>query len=154
MPQGGLPSREARRAEAALVRRVRRGVHAGAVGRPLLLAGVPAGRVPEAQARSDVGVTGPLLTAREVADRLGLTPATVLRWARAGELPGFRLGRALRFREADLEAWLEAHATGAAPQGGVSQPGGRAQPGGYATLTSSQSANAPRHERATTKEVT
>jgi len=50
----------------------------------------------------------PLLTAREVADWLGLSPETVLRRWRAGELPGFRLGsNVLRFRKSELEAWLE-----------------------------------------------
>jgi excisionase family DNA binding protein len=44
-----------------------------------------------------------LLTARELADYLGLAPATVLdKWER-GELPGFRFGRAVRF---DLEEVL------------------------------------------------
>jgi excisionase family DNA binding protein len=57
-------------------------------------------------------VSGRLLTAREVADRLGVTAETVLRWTRRGELPAFRLpGGAIRFREADLDDWLEEHAT-------------------------------------------
>lgn len=38
-----------------------------------------------------------LLTARELADYLGLAPATILdKWER-GELPGFRFGRSIRF---------------------------------------------------------
>jgi excisionase family DNA binding protein len=58
------------------------------------------------------GVTGRLLTAREVADRLGVTAETVLRWTRRGELPAFKLpGGAIRFREAELDEWLERHAT-------------------------------------------
>jgi excisionase family DNA binding protein len=52
-----------------------------------------------------------LLTARELADYLGLKPGTVLdKWER-GELPGFKFGRAVRF---DLEEVL---ATGR-PDGG------------------------------------
>ncbi len=48
-----------------------------------------------------------LLTTREVADRLGLSSATVLRRWRAGELPGYRLGsNVLRFDEGDIESWL------------------------------------------------
>ena len=48
-----------------------------------------------------------LLTTREVAEFLGLSPETVLRRYRAGELPGYRLGsNVLRFRESELEAWL------------------------------------------------
>src|SRR4051812_28428354 len=81
-------------------------------------------------------MTGGLLTARGVAGRLGVTPETVLRWARRGDLPPLPLsnlavppetGRAgaprgdlpavrlssrpLRFREVDLDACLEERAT-------------------------------------------
>ncbi len=49
-----------------------------------------------------------LLTTRRVADFLGLSPETVLRRWRAGELPGYRLAsNVLRFRELEIEAWLE-----------------------------------------------
>ncbi len=52
-------------------------------------------------------MTARLLTAREVADRLGLSVATVLRWHRDGRLPAFRLATGvLRFDEADLERWI------------------------------------------------
>jgi excisionase family DNA binding protein len=48
------------------------------------------------------------LTTREVAEWLGFSPETVLRRYRAGELPGIRLGsNVLRFREFEVEAWLE-----------------------------------------------
>ncbi len=64
----------------------------------------------------------PLLTTRQVADRLGLSPETVLRRWRAGELPGFRLGsNVLRFDEAELDAWLEAR-RGESPNGGTVAP--------------------------------
>ena len=54
----------------------------------------------------------PLLTARQVADRLGVTPRTVLRWTRRGELPAIRLpGGALRYDQHDLDGWLEQRAT-------------------------------------------
>jgi excisionase family DNA binding protein len=49
----------------------------------------------------------PLLTAREVADLLGFRPATVVGWYERGELPGFRVGGRLRFRESEVEEWLE-----------------------------------------------
>ena len=40
-----------------------------------------------------------LLTAREVAEQLGVSTETVLRWTRRGELPAIRLpGGAIRFR--------------------------------------------------------
>ena len=54
-------------------------------------------------------MTERLLTTREVATFLGLSPETVLRRWRAGELPAYRLAsNVLRFRESEIEAWLEA----------------------------------------------
>lgn len=59
-------------------------------------------------------MTDQLLTTRQVADALGLSPETVLRRWRAGDLPGYRLGsNVLRFSADDLEEWLEAHRTNA-----------------------------------------
>jgi excisionase family DNA binding protein len=50
-----------------------------------------------------------LLTTRAVADYLSLSPETVLRRYRTGELVGIRLAsNVLRFRESDVEAFLEA----------------------------------------------
>ena len=52
-------------------------------------------------------MTGRLLTAREVAQLLGVSTETVLRWTRRGELPAIRLpGGAIRYREDELHAWL------------------------------------------------
>ena len=49
-----------------------------------------------------------LLTTREVASYLGFSPETVLRRYRAGELAGIRLAsNVLRFRESEIESWLE-----------------------------------------------
>ena len=52
-----------------------------------------------------------LLTARELADVLGLSPATILDRFERGDLPGFRLGgrvgSPVRFRWSEVEAWLE-----------------------------------------------
>ena len=53
-------------------------------------------------------MSGRLLTTREVAELVSLSPETILRRYRAGELRGVRLGsNVLRFRESDVEAWLE-----------------------------------------------
>jgi excisionase family DNA binding protein len=53
------------------------------------------------------------LTTAEVADRLGVIPETILRWVRSGKLPAIRLSAgAIRFRESELEAWLDAHTSG------------------------------------------
>lgn len=69
-------------------------------------------------------MTGRLLTAREVADMLGVSAETVLRWTRKGELPAFRLpGGAVRFRAADLDGWLQERATPG--RGVVEHPAGR-----------------------------
>jgi len=69
-------------------------------------------------------MSGPLLTARQVAELIGVSSETVLRWTRRGDLPAIRLPRgALRYREADIDAWLEARAT--SKRGSVSSPTGR-----------------------------
>lgn len=53
-----------------------------------------------------------LLTAREVSENLALTTETVLAWVRSGKLPAFRLPSGqLRFRQAELDAWLEQRST-------------------------------------------
>jgi excisionase family DNA binding protein len=49
------------------------------------------------------------LSTAAVAARLGLSPESVLRRFRRGELTGYRLAsNVLRFRAADLDAYLEA----------------------------------------------
>lgn len=53
-------------------------------------------------------MTGRLLTTRELAAYLGVSPETVLRRWRAGELPGFRIAsNALRFDPDEVRDWLE-----------------------------------------------
>lgn len=53
-----------------------------------------------------------LLTAREVAEALGMSNETILRWTRAGKLPAIRLpSGAIRYRESDLDQWIAARAT-------------------------------------------
>ena len=53
-------------------------------------------------------MTPHLLTARELADVLGLSVETILRWVRQGKLPAIRLpGGAIRFREDEVEGWLQ-----------------------------------------------
>ncbi len=46
------------------------------------------------------------LTAREVAQLLGVNRATVYKLAAAGELAHLRIGGAVRFRRDDVEAYL------------------------------------------------
>jgi excisionase family DNA binding protein len=76
-----------------------------------------------------------LLTARQLAGLLGLSPATVLDRFERGDLPGFRLyggrkGSPVRFRWSEVEAWLECGRCGPPAGGG---PGG----GGEAPATPS-----------------
>lgn len=52
-----------------------------------------------------------LLTADEVADATGLPKARVYELARDGDMPSVRLGRAVRFSETALLAWIEAGGT-------------------------------------------
>ncbi|MGZ6637861.1 MAG: helix-turn-helix domain-containing protein [Solirubrobacteraceae bacterium] len=69
-------------------------------------------------------MAGPLLTAREVAELLGVSAETVLRWTRRGDLPAIRLpGGAIRYRDSELEEWLTDRATPG--RGSVSHPAGR-----------------------------
>jgi len=57
-------------------------------------------------------MSGPLLTARQVAELLGVSTETVLRWTRRGDLPALRLpGGAIRYRESELDNWLAALTT-------------------------------------------
>jgi len=57
-------------------------------------------------------VTARLLTAREVAEWIGVSPETVLRWTRRGDLPAIRLpSGALRFHEDTLDRWMADRAT-------------------------------------------
>ena len=57
-------------------------------------------------------MSGPLLTARQVAELLGVSTESVLRWTRSGKLPAIRLpGGAIRFRDDELDAWLRERAT-------------------------------------------
>jgi excisionase family DNA binding protein len=62
----------------------------------------------EIVATAAVDVTGPLLRARDVADWLAVAPGTILDWYERGQLPGFKVGGAVRFSRAELAEWLAA----------------------------------------------
>jgi excisionase family DNA binding protein len=61
-----------------------------------------------------------LLTARELAEYLGLSPASVLDAWQRGDLPGFRLfgrkGGPVRFKLAEVETSLEGWRRGPSPK--------------------------------------
>ena len=54
------------------------------------------------------------LTTEEVLAYLKVTPRTIYRLIRSGELPAVRIGRQYRFRRADLDGWLDRQRTTAA----------------------------------------
>ncbi len=56
-----------------------------------------------------------LLTAAKLADYLGFSASTILDMWERGDLPGFKIGRAVRFRPAEVEAWLEGCRRGPVP---------------------------------------
>jgi excisionase family DNA binding protein len=64
-------------------------------------------------------VSEPLRTARHVADRLGYSVDTILRWTREGKLRAYRVsgtGRGrLRYLDSDIDALLAERATTTAP---------------------------------------
>ena len=47
------------------------------------------------------------LTTEEVLGYLKVTPRTIYRLIRIGELPAVRIGRQWRFRRGDLDSWLD-----------------------------------------------
>jgi excisionase family DNA binding protein len=57
-----------------------------------------------------------LLTAEEVADRLGMRTDWVWAQARANRIPHVRLGRYRRFRESAVDEWLRELETGGSPR--------------------------------------
>ena len=53
-----------------------------------------------------------LLTLDEAASILSLSPRTLSRLLRNGEIPTVRIGRLVRVRTSDLHSWVERQATG------------------------------------------
>jgi excisionase family DNA binding protein len=51
-----------------------------------------------------------LLRYEEVAKRLGVAEITLRRWVSNEQIPYTKLGRAVRFRQSDIDAWI-AHNT-------------------------------------------
>lgn len=48
-----------------------------------------------------------LMTLQEVAEYLRLSEDVVYQMVRAGEIPGFKIGKQWRFRRSEIDAWLE-----------------------------------------------
>jgi len=58
-----------------------------------------------------------LLNVREVADFLRVNATTIYTWARQGQLPAIKVGRSWRFRQSDLETWLDENRQGSQSSG-------------------------------------
>lgn len=81
-------------------------------------------------------MSAPMLTAREVAELLGVSAETILRWYRRGEIPAVKLpGGAIRFREDVLDAWIVERATPG--RGALTTTSDAAQDGRYRVSRSS-----------------
>ncbi len=48
-----------------------------------------------------------LLDTAEIAEQLGMSVSTIRKWVHYGFIPHIKLGRAVRFREKDIETWIE-----------------------------------------------
>lgn len=59
-----------------------------------------------------------LMTVAEVSDYLACSVSLVRRLARRSEIPHYRLGRLMRFRRTDVDAWLQARHEGSTSPGG------------------------------------
>ncbi|MGB9628015.1 MAG: helix-turn-helix domain-containing protein [Thermodesulfobacteriota bacterium] len=55
----------------------------------------------------DVDKSEKFLTVLDVASILSVKQSTVYQWAKSGEITHYRLGRIVRFKRKDLEAWIE-----------------------------------------------
>ena len=64
---------------------------------------------------ADRSVAGPthFNTIKDVANRLGVSPRTVRRWIKTGDLAVHRFGRVVRVAESDLRVFLAVHRDGA-----------------------------------------
>lgn len=52
-------------------------------------------------------MTDQILTLKEVAEYLKLAEKTAYKLVAEGKLPGFKVGGSWRFKEADIERWIE-----------------------------------------------
>jgi predicted DNA-binding transcriptional regulator AlpA len=57
-------------------------------------------------------VTAPLLTAQQVGHLIGRSTKWVLNEAAAERIPSFKVGRAVRFDQDEIQAWLDSNGRG------------------------------------------
>ena len=61
----------------------------------------------QTESKETSSVAPAVLTVRDVAAYLAVDEKTVYRLAQRGELPGFKVAGTWRFKQADIEAWIE-----------------------------------------------
>lgn len=68
---------------------------------------------------TEIEVRSRMLTRIEAAEYLGLQPQTLAVWATSGRnaLPYFKVGRSVKYRLEDLDAWLESRSRTSTGQG-------------------------------------
>ncbi len=59
-----------------------------------------------------------ILTIKEVAQYLKVTERTLYRLAQDGKIPAFKVGASWRFKQADIDAWIEDQKPGMARSDG------------------------------------
>lgn len=65
---------------------------------------------------NEVGNTpSALMSLVDVARYLGMKERTIYEWAQSGRIPAFKLGATWRFRQSEIDAWLETQRTGSRP---------------------------------------
>jgi len=52
-----------------------------------------------------------LLTPDEIAEKLGVQKSTIYQWTHQGFIPHVKLGRFVRFREVEVQRWLDKRAS-------------------------------------------
>jgi excisionase family DNA binding protein len=82
-------------------------------------------------------VSEKLLAARELAELLGFAAGTIVDWAERGDVPCFKVGGRLRFRESEVVDWLEQRrVNGPGTRGEVSATPSNPRPWGVSSQAS------------------
>ena len=76
-----------------------------------------------------------VMSSEEVGKLLKVHPRVIERWARRGEIPGFKLGRFWRYRQSSLDAWIDKKlATSSVDKASGGELGSQSQPCRVQTL--------------------
>lgn len=68
-------------------------------------------------------MTDQILTLKEVAAYLKLAEKTAYKLAAEGKLPGFKVGGSWRFKQSDIEKWIETRKIRSSEKNGTQQHG-------------------------------